>query len=345
VFIDNKLYSSGLYHEMPRTVERFGHTVLSMVGDEHARHRAAVLPMMLHQRAIDWWKGMWIEQLVDTLVSDFAGEGRAELNQQLCARLPMHTVTNALGLTSGEALDFRDNLIRSMSPAVAEDEQLRCAGLASDMVLRVIRDRRAEPRDDLISKMIAASFTDENGQPSQLGDEQILSLSRLLLLAGGGTTHRQLGITLLALLTNRDQLEDVRADRSLVGAAIQESLRWNANDPLFFRLATADGEIEGEEIPAGTIVDVCLGAANRDPRRWDNPDAYDIHRPQKRHLGFAAGPHSCLGRLVAEAEMGIAINALLDRLPNLRLDPDYDRPRIVGGIEARGVDHLRVRFG
>ncbi len=192
--------------------------------------------------------------------------------------------------------------------------------------------------------MIDAPFTDAAGQASQLEDEAILSFSRLLLLAGGGTTFRQLGITLFALLSNRDQLEALRADRSLMPQAIEESVRWNCTDPLFYRMAMADTVLDGYEIPEGAIIDCCLGAANRDPDRWENPDDYDLHRPAKRHVGFAAGPHTCLGRFVAAAEMTAAINALLDRFPKMRLDDSGEPTSIIGGLVARGVNHLRVRL-
>jgi len=344
VLIENRLYSSHLYHEMPDVIFGIGNTVLTMIGDEHARHRASVQPMLTRQQAMTWWRRKWIDQLVDTLISAFEKDGEADLSQQLCARLPMHTVTSAYGLSPDEALAFRENLLLSMTPTVARSDRDVAHAVVRTILLEAIRQRRESPQDDLISMMIASKHRDENGQPSSLDDEAILSFSRLLLLAGGGTTYRQLGILLSALLSDRDQLEALRADRSLMPRAIEESLRWNCTDPLFFRLATEDSVLDGHQIPAGAIINVCLGAANRDPSRWENPDAYDLHRKPQRHVGFAAGPHTCLGRFVAEAEMTVAINALLDRLPKLRLDDRCAPPRIVGGLQARGVNQLRVRF-
>jgi cytochrome P450 len=344
VLIENKRYSSHLYHEMPDIMFGIGNTVLTMVGDEHARHRASVQPMLTRQQAMTWWRHKWIDQLVDTLVSAFEQDGAADLSQQLCARLPMHTVTSAYGLGPEEALTFRENLMRSMTPTVTKADRDIAHGIVRTILLEAIRQRRETPQDDLISMMIASNHRDEDGQPSHLDDEAILSFSRLLLLAGGGTTYRQLGILLFALLSNREQLEALRADRALMSQAIEESLRWNCTDPLFFRLSTEDSVLDGHEIPAGAIINVCLGAANRDPSRWENPDVYDLHRKPQRHVGFAAGPHTCLGRFVAEAEMTVAVNALLDRLPKLRLDDRCEIPRIVGGLQARGVNHLRVRF-
>jgi cytochrome P450 len=341
---NNDLYSSLAYHEQPAIMDTIGHTILTMVGQEHTRYRASIQPVVTRQQAMGWWRERWIEPFVDTLVSEFENNGSADLSLQLCARLPMHTVTAAYGLNNDEALEFRENLIRSMLPSLTPEERSAANVLVRRVLLNAVAERRRERRDDLISRLIDAPLADAEGKPSHLDDEAILSFSRLLLLAGGGTTFRQLGITLFALLSNRDQLEDLRADRSLMEAAIKESLRWNCTDPLFYRLAMRDSVLEGVEIPEGTIVDICLGAGNRDPRHWDDPDRYDLHRPRKRHLGFASGPHICLGRHVAEAEMTAAINALLERLPKLRLDDSGEPARIIGGIQARGVNHLRVRF-
>jgi cytochrome P450 len=153
-----------------------------------------------------------------------------------------------------------------------------------------------------------------------------------------------MGITLTALLQHPDVLAAVRNDRELVKAAVEESVRWNATDPMFSRWVTRDVELCGVAIPDGAVVHLCLGAANRDPARWERPDDYDIFRPLKPTLAFGGGPHICLGMHVARAEMTVAINALLDRLPNLRLDPDAEPPRIIGMYE-RGATAIPVVFG
>ena len=316
--IENGLYSSLHYQEMPSVMLNIGHTILTMIGDEHSRTRAAVQPLMTRPQAMGWWREKWIEPFVNVLLDSITGGAGTDLALQLCARLPMHTVTAAYGMNSDEALDFRQTLLSAMSPLLSAEQQAEQTEKGRAMLLRVIAERRRERRDDLISRLIDAPYTDAEGNASHLDDDQIISFSRLLLLAGGGTTFRQLGITIFALLSNREQLEAVRADRSLMPAAIQEFVRWNCTDPLFHRLALRDSVLEGCEIPEGAIIDVCLGAGNRDPERWENPDVYDLHRPPQRHVGFAGGPHTCLGRFVAEAEMASAINGLLDRFPNLR---------------------------
>jgi cytochrome P450 len=343
--VDNETYSSVLYQEQGGVMENVGHTVLSMVGNEHARHRAAFQPMMTRQQAMGWWRETWIEPFVTTLIDGIEQQGEGvDLALSLCARLPMHTVTAAYGLTSDEALAFRENLLVTMNPMGAQEQRDAARAAVRTVLLSAVGERRRERRDDLISRLIDTPFVDADGKASALDDEAILNFSRLLLLAGGGTTYRQMGILIFALLSNRDQFEALRADRSLMQPAIEESVRWNCTDPIFYRLATRDSSLAGVDIPEGSIVGVCLGAGNRDPERWGQPDRFDLHRPERRHVGFAAGPHTCLGRFVASAEMTVAVNALLDRFPKLRLDERAEPTRIIGGLQARGVNHLRVRF-
>jgi cytochrome P450 len=125
---------------------------------------------------------------------------------------------------------------------------------------------------------------------------------------------------------------------------VEESLRWMPTDPVFARFAVVDTELGGVSIPAGSVVHICLAAANRDPARWDAPDEFDPFRELKPHLGFGHGPHTCLGMHVARAEITHGINGLLDRLPGLRLDPSATAPQVIGLYE-RGMDALPVIFG
>jgi cytochrome P450 len=153
-----------------------------------------------------------------------------------------------------------------------------------------------------------------------------------------------MGITLTALLQRPDVLDAVREDRSLLRPAIEESLRWNATDPMFSRHVTRDVDFHGVHMPKGSVLHLCIGAANRDPARWERPDEYDIFRQSRPSFAFGSGAHVCLGMHVARAEMTVGIGALLDRLPNLRLDPDADAPRIIGMYE-RGATEIPVVFG
>lgn len=150
--------------------------------------------------------------------------------------------------------------------------------------------------------------------------------------AGVETTHRSLGSLLLGLLSNPEQLDAIRADRSLIPQAIEEGVRWEPPLLTITRVTTRDTELGGVKIPAGATVMPMLGAANRQEDRYEDPDTFDIFRPAKSNLGWGHGVHVCLGMHLARLEMRTAINLLLDRLPNLRLDPDADDPHVRGQV-------------
>jgi cytochrome P450 len=304
-------------------------SMLTMDGDRHRRYRALVQPSFVPPKA-QWWITNWVERTVHALIDEFADQGRAELNVDFCAAIPVLTITGSFGIPVDQALEVRakwsniERLVEILEPVVAA--------------------RRAEPADDLISVLVEAEITDGDGSIHRLSDDEIYSFASLLLGAGSGTTWKQMGITLAALLTRPDQLDRVRSDRTLLRAAVEESVRWNATDPMFSRWVTDDTELAGTPLPKGSVLHLCLGAANRDPQRWERPDDYDVDRPLRPTLGFGSGPHICLGMHVARAEMLTGIGALLDRLPNLRLDPDASPPEIIGFYE-RGATEINVVFG
>jgi cytochrome P450 len=305
----------------------FESSMLAMGGPQHRRYRALVQPSFVPPRA-QWWIGKWIEATVHGLIDTFVGQGSAELNVDFCAAIPVLTITGSFGIDAARALDVR--------------EQLRDPAAVADIVAPIVEARRIDPQDDLLSVLAQAELTDEDGT-HRLSDAEIGSFAYLLLAAGSGTTWKQMGITLAALLRRPDLLAAVRDDRDLLKAAIEESVRWEPTDPMFSRWVVEDTELAGVELPKGSVLHLCLGAANRDPERWDRPDEYDPRRDAKPAMGFGGGPHVCLGQHVARAEMFVGISALLDRLPGLRLDPDVAPPELIGFYE-RGVTEIPVVF-
>ena len=316
----------------------FGRSILEMVGKEHRRYRALVQPAFTPKRT-QWWIDRWIAGLVDEAVSAFEHRGHAELNAELCDRIPLQTITASFGLTREQALDFREQI--EFGRENEGDLALRAAKSAA-MLREVIDARRRQPEDDVISLLVASEI-EEDGERHLLTDEEVLSFARLILTAGSGTTWRQLGILLVGLLRDRAALDAVREDRELLRRAIDEAVRWEPTDPIFRRLVTKDVTLCGVDIPAGVVLEMNLGAANRDPARWDDPDRFDVFRTPKQNVGFAGGPHVCLGIHVARAEMLVAMNNVLDRLPNIRFDPELAAPRIIG-LEHRGPSGVPVVF-
>lgn len=308
-------------------------TILFMDGQRHRSYRTLVQPSFVPAKAI-WWLDNWISTLVHQIVDAFGSDGRADFNVELCAPIPLLTITGSFGISIDEALEVRAAVISDGADVTT----------LARLLIPIIAARRDEPRDDLISVLVEAEIADDDGVVHRLDDTEVLGFAFILLAAGTGTTWKQMGITLVALLSHPEALAAVREDRSFLRSVVEETLRWTPTDPVFSRFVAEDCELGGVELPAGAIVHICLAAGNRDPLRWERPDEFDPFRPTKSHLGFGHGPHTCLGMHVARAEITHSVGAVLDRLPNLRLDPGAPAPRIIGLYE-RGPDTVPVIFG
>jgi len=217
-------------------------------------------------------------------------------------------------------------------------------GIAASQDLReylseIVEAKRSNPGDDVISLLVQEELDGE-----RLDDEEIYSFLRLLLPAGAETTYRSSSNLLYGLLTNPDQLDALRADRSLMKRAIEEGLRWEAPLTQIARTATKEVMVDGVAVPQGAVIGVCLGAANHDAKRWDDPERFDLFREPKQHMAFAYGPHTCLGMHLARMETRVVIDAVLDRLPKLRLDPDAEDVHVTG-LTFRAPATLPVVFG
>lgn len=344
-FRENLLFSSEGYNESPG-VRTIGPTILSMVGKPHKRLRSAAQPLFKRPKVIDWWNRRWIEETVDALLDRLLDEQATDLNTQLCARLPMATVTRAIGLEGEDVIEFRYQLNRATFGAAKLGPQEAAASRAwVDQTLRdLIAENTRNPGDNLITGLIASEIVDEeDGFKRKLTEDEIFGYCKLAIFAGGGTTWRQLGITIDALMNHRHFWEACAKDRSLVELAVEESLRWRCTDPMMPCLCVEDTDVEGVPVPAGTRVFLCFGAANHDPAVFENPLEYDIFRKKQANMGFGYGPHRCLGIEVARQEMIVAINGLLDRFPNMTLDPAMPKPEY-RGLEHRGMTAVTVRL-
>jgi cytochrome P450 len=311
--------------------------MLGMDEPEHRRLRA-LLSGAFTQRAIARRQHDLVEPVADALIDRFADRGRAELTREFTFPFPTQIIANLLGLPPEDYPQFQRWSISILAFTVNRERALAASEALREYFTPILAARRAEPRDDLISSLAHADIDGE-----KLDDEEIFSFLRLLLPAGIETTYRSTGNLLFGLLSNPDQLEAVRADRSLIPQAIEEAVRWEPPLLTITRVATRDSTLGGQSIPAGSTVMPYLGAANRDERRWKDPDRFDIFRPAKPHIGYGHGVHVCLGMHLARLEMSVALSRLFDRLPNLRLDPGGDDPHIRGQV-FRSPTSLPVRF-
>jgi cytochrome P450 len=315
------------------------HIMLGMDDPEHKRYRA-IVSTAFRQKVLAQWEQELVVDVANELIDAFVDRGSADLVREFNFPFPTKVISGILGLPREDYRQFQRWTTAILSFFTKLDEAIVASEEVKDYMAVILEQRRREPREDLISELAKAELDGEH-----LSDEEIFSFLRLLLPAGVETTYRATGNMLFSLLSNAEQLEAVRSDRALIPQAIEESLRLETPLLNITRLATKDTQIGGVPIPAGSTVMLMLAAANRDEDRYPDPDNYDILRETPRpHISFGQGAHACLGTHLARLEMRVALNLLLDRLPNLRLDPEGDDPHIRGQV-FRSPTSLPVLFG
>ena len=338
VLRDGETYSSGQIIELIMGDVMGRHIMLGMDDPEHRRYRALV-STAFGPKAIARWEAQLIDPIASDLIDRFDGRGHAELVREFTFPYPTQVIAGMLGLPRADYQRFQRWSIAILSVFTKRAAAIAASEQVKEYLARILDDRRREPRDDLISDLAQAELDGE-----RLSDEEIFSFLRLLLPAGVETTYRSTGNLLFSLLSRPDQLDAVRADRSLIPQAIEETVRYEAPLLNITRIATRDTVLGGVPIPAGSTLMTMLAAANRDESRWNDPDHYDIFRAVRPSVAWGQGPHICLGMHLARVEMRVALNLLLDRLPGLRLDPDGDDPHIRGQV-FRSPTSLPVLFG
>src|SRR3954451_2178676 len=326
VLRDNVTYSSGAIRELMELV--MGPFVLvGMDEPEHKRHRALVSVAFRHKSLVKWEADV-IEPILHEIVDSFVERGRAELVRELTYRFPVQVIAEILGVPHKDHEQFHDMAVWVVNVAANPEKGIAASHALRDYLAHIVDAKRAKPGDDVISLLVQEELDGES-----LSDEEIFSFLRLLLPAGAETTYRATGSFLYGLLTNPDQLDALRSDRSLMAQAVEESIRWESPLLITSRLAMKDTTVTGVDVPAGVMAIPHVGAANHDDTRWEHPERFDIFRPSVPHISFGVGPHMCLGMHLARMEMAGAVNALLDRLPGLRPDParwDADDAHIHG---------------
>jgi cytochrome P450 len=344
---DGKRFSSAGYAEIMGQV--MGPTILQMDEPEHHVYRK-LLQQAFSRRNMERWEADVVAPVVDRAIDDLlaageaeaggaAGPRRAELVRQLTFPFPANVVATLFDLPRERLSEFHHRTIELISVSVDMDLAMRASVALAEMLTPLIEARRDDPGEDLISILTQSEV---DGQ--RLTNDEILAFCRLLLPAGVETTYRSSSNLLVGLLTHPDQLAAVRDDRSLIPQAIEEGLRWEPPLLTIFRTTTEDTQVCGVDLPAGTIVLVNMGSANHDDTRWDDPERFDIFRPPQPHVAFASGPHLCLGMHLARMETRVVLGRILDRLPDVRLDPAAEPP-VITGMTFRSPAEIRVVHG
>jgi cytochrome P450 len=314
-----------------------GHMILGMDDPEHRVNRNLVAEAF-RERSLVRWEPEHITPIVNELIDRFIDRGHADLVRELTFPFPVRVIARLLGLPEEDFAQFQRWSVELIGLGADIERGLLASESLRNYFATIVADRRQEPKDDVISDLVRADIEGE-----KLTDEAIYAFLRLLLPAGAETTYRSSGNLLYLLLTHPDQLDAVRNDRSLLPQAIEEGLRYEPPLLQINRTTTKEVEVAGVTIPAGGSISTCLGSANHDETRWEDPERFDIFRPAIPHLAFAHGPHMCLGMHLARLETMVVMNSVLDRLENIRLDPAGDDPHIHGVI-FRSPTSLPVLF-
>lgn len=309
---------------------------------EHTRLRALVARPFTAPAAEAMRPG--IQFLVDELLDRVEGQSTMDVIADLAYPLPFSVICQMLGLPGDDQEEIRHwsaDLSRSLDAlGPLGDKRLRERGRQARIQLaeyfrRLAAERRRRPRGDLLSTLVAA---DERGD--RLTDGEVLAMCVLLFAAGHETTVNLIGNGTLALLRHPDQLRRLRDAPALFPDAVEELLRYDSPVQRFGRVPVADVEMGGTTIPAGALVVGAIGAANRDPAHFPDPDRLDLGRRDSRHLAFGSGIHTCLGAPLARVEAQIVFETLLRRAPGLSLaatTPEWRHSSTVRGLKTLPV--------
>jgi len=282
--------------------------------------------------------------MVDGLIDAFGdSDGGVDIMEALAFPLPVTVIGEMLGVPAEDRAQLRP-LVRTITAVlelVVTPEALSAATAANatlvDYFAELVAERRARPQDDLLTRLIQAE--DEG---DQLSEWELISTSILLFAAGFETTTNLIGNAVLALLHGPDQLDRLRADRSLFRPAVEEMLRYDSPVQIAVRQVYEDLDVGGEHIQAGSTVLALLGAANRDPARFSDPDRLDVGRSEGSPISFGSGIHFCLGAALARMEGQVVLDRLLHRFRTMELvggDPVHR-----DSLTLRGLVALPVRF-
>jgi cytochrome P450 len=313
----------------------FGRSITTMDAPVHGKYRKlfqeAFNPKMLAALRPRF------EAVIGRLVDRFAANGEADLVHEFAVHFPFQFICDLMDLPAADRAVFH-KLAHGQTCVMFDPEHgqeaSRLLGNYLTDLIALRRDQKSQT--DFVSLLANAELDGE-----RIPDDVLLGFFRQLMNAGGDTSYHGFSNILAALFMHPEQMALIRADRSLLPRALEEGLRWGAPITSIDRVTTRDVVLEGVHMPKGSVVRVCIAAANRDETIFADPHAFDIMRDQRRSVVFGYGSHLCIGQHVARTELQMALNVLLDRLPNIRLDPTKPAP-VIRGLTFRGADEVNV---
>ena len=325
-----------------------GLILTGMDGEAHKKARGLLQPIFMPD-VVNTWRDSKMDPIVrNEYLLPMAPAKKADL-MEFALYFPIRLIYALIGFPDDEPEKVKQYAAWALAilagpqvdaekAALARKSAMEAAKALYDAVMEAVVEvrRTGAEGNDLISRLIRAEY-----EGRKLDDHEITTFVRSLLPAAGETTTRTFGSLMVLLLERPGLLERVRNDRSLVGKAIDEAVRFEPVATFKVRQAAEDIELAGMQIPKGAMVQCIVASANRDEEVFENSETFDIDRKLKPSFGFGFGPHMCIGQFIAKTELQVALNAVLDLLPNIRLDPDFPAPRITGA-QLRGPHSVRV---
>ncbi|TVT53560.1 MAG: cytochrome P450 [Azoarcus sp. PHD] len=325
-----------------------GLILTGMDGEAHKKARGLLQPIFMPD-VVNTWRDSKMDPIVrNEYLLPMVSEKKADL-MEFALYFPIRLIYALIGFPDDKPEKVKQYAAWALAilagpqvdaerAALARKAAMEAAKALYDAVMEAVVEvrRNGAEGNDLISRLIRAEY-----EGRKLDDHEITTFVRSLLPAAGETTTRTFGSLMVLLLERPELLERIRNDRSLVGKAIDEAIRFEPVATFKVRQAAEDIELAGMHIPKGAMVQCIVSSANRDEEVFENSETFDIDRKLKPSFGFGFGPHMCIGQFIAKTELQVALNAVLDLLPNIRLDPDFPAPRITGA-QLRGPHSVRV---
>lgn len=346
VLRDANTFTSGFILEgMGKTWD--GLMILGMDGDAHRNVRALLQPSFMPDN-VNKWRPKIERVMREDFLAPLVVKKHADL-MEMGLHFPVRVMYALVGFPEDKPDEYNQYAAWALSMLAAnqldkakaeEGRKIAAQSVKSlyDALMVQVNKRHAEGAtgDDIISRLMRAEY-----EGHKLNDHEVATFARSLLPAAGETTTRTFSAAMIFLLTVPGLIDRVRADRNLVGKLIDEAVRFEPSATFKVRETSCEVDIGGVKIPKGAFVQCMVASANRDETVFENPDVFDIDRRQKPSFGFGFGPHMCIGQFVAKLELNVAINGILDLLPNVRLDPSKPAPKIEGA-HLRGAKHIHV---
>ena len=323
-------------------------TMLTADPPRHTSYRRLVDKAFSPARVSDM--GPEIEDKINFIIDQFYDQGKCDVSRDIAQQLPVRVIAEQMGVPLEDydnLCGWSDAFVQQLSGTSSPEEHIEIAKQLvqfQQYFANKLKEKENNATDDIISDLANLDFEDENGETRKLETAEQLSILQQLLVAGNATTAHTITEAFYLLISHPDQMELVVNDHTLIPNMVEEALRLLTPTNNMWRIATEDTELDGVEIPKGSVILIRYGSGNRDEDLFESPDKFDVTRKNaRRHIAFGQGIHVCLGMNLARKEMYTAFPIILDRLKNMRFSEGNNfiySPNVL----LRGLDNLYIEF-